>query len=136
MQDRFRFRAFHKPTKKMFEVYGFNEHFIFENSLDGIGTSETLPATFEDCELMQCREYKDKNKKLLYDGDIVVDFSKRIFIVEACKGGFHLQQIRKFVDGGYANDSCYTSAMFSEEYCEIIGNIHEYPQLLNTEVPA
>ncbi|MBR2526525.1 hypothetical protein IKE67_08695 [bacterium] len=67
MNDRFKYRFWHKPTKKMVNCYGFNRDFVFGDVLDGIGTVYN-PAKFEDCILMQCTGLKDKNKKLIYEG--------------------------------------------------------------------
>lgn len=49
MSDRFRFRAWHKPTKKLFDVFSFTDEIVFENTLDGVGTSPTNPAKLADC---------------------------------------------------------------------------------------
>lgn len=70
MQDRFKFRFWHKPTEKMVNCYGYNPDFVFGDVLDGIGT-EYNPAKFKDCILMQCTGLKDDNGKLIFEGDIV-----------------------------------------------------------------
>lgn len=78
----------------------------------------------------KCTGYKDKNKKLLFWHDIVKDYFGRLFIIEPCKGAFHMQRIKLFKDGGYHKDSCYLYAMYSENSYEIIGNIYENKELL------
>lgn len=71
MDYRLIYRAWHIPTKRMFTVYGYNPEYVFENSLDGIGTSPTLPARFEDCVLMQSTGLKDRSGKLIFEYDVL-----------------------------------------------------------------
>lgn len=66
MNDRFKFRAWHKPTKRLFEVWSFTPEYVFENDeVNGVG-SPTNPARMEDCVLEQCTGLKDKHGKLIY----------------------------------------------------------------------
>ena len=67
--------------------------------------------------LEQYTGLKDKNGKKIYDGDIVHQFDdEEHFVVEFKYGGF----------------LPFTAHMltFDVDYCEIIGNIHENPELL------
>lgn len=71
MQDRFKFRFWHTPSEKMLDCYGFNEHYTFADTLDGIGT-EYNPCKTSDCILMQCTGLKDKNGlNRLFEYDII-----------------------------------------------------------------
>lgn len=47
MNDRYRFRVYHKPTNKIYNVYGLNDDFVFIDTLD---TCEPLKR--EDCILL------------------------------------------------------------------------------------
>ena len=122
MNDRFKFRAWHKPSKKMFEVHCFTAEEVFENTLDGVGTSPTNPANMNDCVLMQSTGLKDKNGRLTYEGDIVFHRDKNVEIgkVEWEKGGFFV----------ICNKWVIPWNFFTPSRWEVVGNIHENPELL------
>ena len=128
MQDRFKFRFWHKPTNKMLDCYGFNEHYTFANTLDGIGT-EYNPCATRDCELMQSTGLKDKNGKLIYEGDILIQKeenagpTKKLVIWEKDGGYLGLKDLKKSFFG------VVTFHRFGYTY-EVIGNIYENPELL------
>ena len=125
MNDRFKFRFWHKPTNKMLDCYGFNEHCTFANTLDGIGT-EYNPCATKDCELMQSTGLKDKNGNLIYEGDIV----KANYITPS---GKEIEKICtvKFDRCAYWIDDKYSAFYLDNENCvyEVIGNIYENEEL-------
>lgn len=127
MQDRFKFRFWHKPTQKMLACYGFNEHYTFADTLDGIGM-EYNPCSTKDCILMQCTGLKDKNGKLIYEGDIVKFSSIYGHAIFEIKWSDELSTF------GYEDDETDFSELgrlYQEAaYVEIIGNIYENPELL------
>lgn len=134
MNDRFKFRAWHKPTKKMFEVYCFTDKEVFENTFDGIGTNPTNPANMNDCVLMQSTGLKDKNGRLIYEGDIVKTEDGDILVIKWGKNGFNTPEL--FTSVGFIMSTRtswgegYMQFDKEEPYYEVIGNIHENPELL------
>lgn len=118
MQDRFKFRCWHKPTKTMYEVFDFNENFIRATPDLVVPSIRTLNAM--DCVLIQCTGLKDKKDKLIYEGNIVKDDHEALFYVKWCYNCFQLNPL--FTDG-------YTLGILDDEF-EVIGNIYKNPELL------
>jgi len=79
-QREIKLRAWHEPTKRMFPVYTFSINqqcgtsciygTVFEDTMNGVGT-ETTPARMDDCILMQFTGMKDRDKKEIYEGDLI-----------------------------------------------------------------
>ncbi|EAW7204195.1 hypothetical protein FG327_03965 [Listeria monocytogenes] len=133
------FRAFVKRKKKMLPVTDlcFNETEAV--GVSGCGNAKcTLCAdwySFDDVVLMQYTGLKDKNGKKIFEGDIVA-FSEDDFHV------FN-SQVEYFSEDGYPafdikvpSDYYFDSNVFSEvsmsglHEIEVIGNIHENPELM------
>jgi len=77
-------------------------------------------------ELMQFVGLKDKNKKEIYEGDIVQDIdSKRKYIITCGAGRFRLSPISFPAD--------FLSCNVFEKNIKVIGNIYENPELLKEE---
>lgn len=124
MDIRFKFRAWHKPTKKLFHVHCFTNEHVFENTLDGVGTSPTNPANIEDCVLEQCTGLKDNKLRAVYEGDIVKGPSKLdIGQIEFIRGIFFVTCGKWVLPFNFFNPNNW----------EVIGNIHENPELLEAK---
>ena len=115
MQDRFKFRVWHKKRKKLFDIVSFND---FE--VCGISNEFDI----DDCTLMQCTGLKDKNGKLIYEGDIVKDLimSEIFYIVKWFNSGFYLEST---ISGSFLK--------FDDAQQEVIGNVYENPELLENK---
>lgn len=119
MNDRLTFRFFNtKANKYMPDQYA-DETTVF--LLARLGGDKYI--------IEQCTGLKDKNGNLIYENDIVKRHSKYseeekdvVLQVEwNCKGGRYITTDKK-------HDTWFFS-MFEYEY-EVIGNIHENPELL------
>ena len=110
MNDRFKFRYFYKPLKIMCEFQ--EKDYLYEF------------AEKENYVLMQCTGLKDKNGKLIYEGDICEyefeEIGKQKAIIEFNQkyAAFFAKPLNDFQ---YANIND----------CEVIGNIYENKELLN-----
>lgn len=135
MNDRFKFRCYNKFQEKIFEVKSMSY-------IDGIVKrievqDEEKILIFDEWQnnidntiLMQCTGLKDKNGKLIYEGDIV-------------KFNFDTDEIKAVVSwddkeliGFYLNTTDYFKDKYVTDYdfykndYEVIGNIYENIELL------
>ena len=124
MEDRFRFRAWDKKHKEYvydvqneFQKYG---HMICETLNFGQVLND------DELELEQCTGLKDKNGKLIYEGDIVEthDYTTEHSQIVFDKGCYVLKS---------KDVAIYDHLSSYEKQCEIIGNIHENPELLEED---
>ena len=132
MKDRFKFRFWDKETKTM-----------QKSPKIELRQGMTLDTIFDDDRVifMQCTGLKDKNSKLIYEGDIV----KYLCPAEYCSDGLHKcpecysgENGSVYYDEDSAmyeyiskSDQCpLTDNIRTEEDLEVIGNIYENPELL------
>lgn len=101
--------------------------FVFFNAIDGSPAITCSDGdVFEETE--QCTGLKDINGRLIYDGDMLLldpDDPYAIFVWDEDVAMFCLEQ----------EDVCYTldNCGYSPQEMEVIGNIHENPELLEVK---
>lgn len=142
MQDRFRYRVFDNDDRKMHDVIFLNYE---NNSVEWYNDNNKKRAAFiEKVPTLQCTGLKDKNGKLIYEGDILDLYvsSKKLYRYEVKYeiGSFMLvsqDEIFDFIN--VWNDNVYPLSQLYFEYqneenciyqCEVVGNIYENPELL------
>lgn len=122
MNDRFKFRGFHPVLAEVQEIKFID---FIHNTVD-FGNGDIFD--IEEVKLQQCTGLKDKNSKLIYEGDIVKDISLNwILKVGYKKCAFY---IKNKVYTGYFHE---LAIAYSEKRLEVIGNIYENKELLEEE---
>ena len=138
MKDRFKLKFWDKTDKELGEVINID----FDNGFVDYKTKDGITSTQLKCgELIQCIGLKDKNKKLIYENDIVqrngelliVRYQKEL----ACFAPqhFHIEN-DKIVYCGREWFEEYTSKdheLYAANCYEVIGNIYENPELLEAK---
>ena len=119
MKDRFKFRAWDSIAKEyIFDSYALYELFVndFVNDIDN------------SYQVEQCTGLKDKNGKLIYEGDILKSaYTEKTYIVGrekhyACWSYRYKNVGTTLSEGDIVNYGL-----------EVIGNIHENPELLEED---
>ena len=126
MNREIKFRAWLKYGKEIVDVEEIDFMNEVINYIDNDyenNEQEIIGAYFENIELMQYTELKDKNNKEIYEGDIV-KFLNGIFEVIWCneKASFMLKnkEYKEFLNFIYENHNVM----------EIVGNIYKNPELI------
>lgn len=137
MEDRYLFRGYSPIEKKWFyglPRYSENGEPLYIEVLsqkpycqdNGLMLYEIYEYNIIDLETLgQCTGLKDKNGKLIFEGDIVTlkDYhGKRTVLVGAGNGSFY-----------YGGDGFSDEFIYNAQNVEVIGNIHDNPELLEAE---
>lgn len=145
MQDRFRYRVFDNDDRKMHNVIFLNYE---NNSVEWYNDNNKKRAAFiGEVPIVQCTGLKDKNDKLIYEGDIVKYFCPAEYCsdgVHKCpecysgeNGSVHYDEDLAMYEYRSKSDECpLTDNINTEEDLEIIGNIYENPELLEVGIPT
>ena len=125
MQDRFKFRAWNKNENEY--IYDVEQIAIPDIMEDFVTLFRiVLRGTSDNLTLEQCTGLRDKNGKTIYEGDIVEthDYTTEHSQIVFDKGCYVLKS---------KDVAIYDHLSSYEKQCEIIGNIHENPELLEEE---
>lgn len=142
MQDRFKFR--YNYNNKIYDVFAI-DFFHSTGQIVSLDRKETLMCEINLDNLIQCTGLKDKNGKLIYEGDILDLYvsTKKLYRyqVKFEIGSFMLVSQDEIFDfPNKWNDNVYPLSQLYFEYrneensiweCEVIGNIYENGDLLN-----
>ncbi len=133
MNDRLEYKVFDKRNNKLKEIKGYTfslmgfEDLVTIQWADGFHEGN-IP--LKDLIFCQCTGLKDRNGKLIYEGDIVKDTG--YYFNMFCKVGF--KKCAFFLENNdviaYFHE---LRACFSENRLEIIGNIYTTPELLEEQ---
>lgn len=109
MNDRFKFRFFNEYSNKLESCDEYDLKDIFESGNP----------------VMQCTGLKDKNSKLIYEGDIVEDALMNRFTIT-----FNEEYLSYLLTNIKTNEQM---VFYPNIKLEVIGNIHENKELLESE---
>ena len=127
MNDRFKFRAWDTFKEEMIKNHiSVCEGELYEWFSDGFHTKHDIG---ESAILMQCTGLKDKNGKLIYEGDILLEKNGKHHVVNWNNNHatFFIEQIEKT-----GHFDTWHLARHDLDY-EVIGNIYENKELLNEQ---
>ena len=124
-KDILKYRAFHKLTKELFNVYYYTDTKVFKD--------KDTCFEIEECIIEQCTGIKDKNGKLIYEGDII-NFGSPMFIYikrrdeEHRRDNYWIVGVTK--DLNNPDNHFLYNEWLGKDYT-ILGNIHQNVELLD-----
>ena len=127
-----KFRAWVQKQNRMIEVFGFNEHLVFEQTWDSPSIKENI-FEIEYCHIMQFTGLIDKNGTEIYEGDII----KRVI---GYQGDENISFDLISFHGAHFSATRFSPDLRTEGFLgnwtfhtmEVIGNYFENPELLQT----
>ena len=117
-----KFRVWHKPEQKMHHYlkakFGKATNITLEGKFKDVDHVTTKTVPVDDLEIMQFTGLVDNNGKEIFEGDVVKLF-----------GNETVSQVY-FKDGSFLIDEPEKKTLLFSILCEVIGNIHEHPEIL------
>ena len=129
MQDRYKYRVWDKNLKVMYPVWCLTPYGAVVDDLN-IAKREI---SFNDCEVMQCTGLKDKDGKLIYEGDILkiyTTWKARPYYYAIVKWKHNRYKFQKIGKGVFLGDIAPLKVFLNSE---VVGNIYENPELLEVK---
>ena len=121
LKDHHRMRAWDGESYWYLKGDGIFHH---ENAVRNLVAHSVIPKM----EIELCAGLKDKNGKLIFEGDIVLNGGRNWRVIIA----YGQAQIhRETLEDGECVESCTSRLSIEHVACKIIGNIHQNPELLN-----
>lgn len=128
MQDRFKFRVWEKDQKVMKDVTQITIDKDQTGSMCGVKGKVTAHLIYQPHYiLMQCTGLKDKNGKLIFEGDILADAKHKYIVEWSLSDGYFIRK------PWICELFCYRIDKETTRNTKIIGNIYENPELLGGE---
>jgi hypothetical protein len=93
---------------------------VMQHFEDNSNSNSEEYVTIKPNRVLQCTSLKDKNGKLIYEGDIVKENWHK-YAISWSRGSFDITDIH--------NEKCYTISALCSEKSEVIGNIYKNPIL-------
>ena len=122
MNDRFKFKFYHNETEKMYEV----KAICFEGRPTvTLQYNPVFKVPLDSGYLMQCTGLRDKKGKPIYENDFVLlngEIWQVIWSDEDC--AFFLSNLKETY-----HQPIYTDLYIMAKDFEVVGNIHETPEL-------
>ena len=142
MNDRFRFRAWDKSFRRMiYNIFFFwKENTITVHELHKDGSKSYLPNSH--IVLEQCTGLLDKNGTPIFEGDIIfsnVKYGGTYFVIIGgvrgyCNDAVATEEYKEYFARGKDTGGGLSSTAYhiitDHGPCEVVGNIHENPELL------